>query len=91
MYSEDVYTPIDRCIADGVSFRGKRPLNLKKIRNELDSLIAIEIKFGFEEANRNQDYVQKFACHLVGLARSERSSQAVDQMPLRRSRMIRFL
>ena len=77
---EDVYTPIDRCIADGVSFRGKTPTDLEKIRNELDSLIAIEIKKGFEEANQNQDYVQKFARHLVGLAkkRSELAGSGSD-------------
>ena len=77
---EDVYTPIDRCIADGVSFRGKTPTDLEKIRDELDSLIAIEIKKGFEEANRNQDYVQKFARHLVRLAkkRSELAASGSD-------------
>lgn len=77
---EDVYTPIDRCIADGVSYRGKRPTELEKIRNELDFLVALEIKKGFEESTRDRSYVRRFASFLVDLAkkRSELARTGID-------------
>lgn len=77
---EDVYTPIDRCIADGVSFRGKTPTDLEGIRNDLDSLIAIEIQKGFEGGSSAEGYVGKFARYLVGMAkkRSELAKNGTD-------------
>ena len=74
---EDVYTPIDRCIADGVSLRGKTPIELQELRSNLDSLIAIAIEDCIGRAPRNQHYVKQLAEHLVAKA-SHRAVLAAD-------------
>jgi hypothetical protein len=65
---EDLYTPIDRCLADRVSFRGKTPTELESIRSSLDYLISQAIKKAFEQPGRDRSYVEKFAKYLVDKA-----------------------
>jgi hypothetical protein len=66
---EDIYTPIDRCIADGISLRSKGPDKLKEIRDQIDFLIstAIETKIGASPLE-NRGYIRVFAELLVSIA-----------------------
>jgi len=66
---EDIYTPIDRCIIDGVSFKGKSPEELVDIRNKLNSLIALIMD---EQLTYrvSDEYVKKFAEYIVNVNRS---------------------
>ena len=79
---EDVYTPIDRCVADGVSLRGKMPAELRDLRAQMEFLISVAIDNSFDRKASidpgAQDYVNKFATHLVSLAavRAERARNA---------------
>lgn len=56
MALEDLYTPIDRCLADGVSFRGVSTTELHDIRNAIDYLIAAAIKRKFETSDLSREY-----------------------------------
>ena len=70
---EDVYTPIDRCIADRQSFRGIDQQRLERIRFDLDMLIARVIKDKFDAGRRSKkfddEYVTVFSKYLVSQAR----------------------
>jgi NAD-dependent SIR2 family protein deacetylase len=76
---EDVYTPIDRCLADGQSLRDKSPSDLLEFRRRIEYLISLALKRSFELANANDpqcsSYVTDFAKYLVDVA-SERAKKA---------------
>src|SRR5947208_12145745 len=46
---EDVYTPIDRCLADGVSLRGKMPAELRELRGQMEFLISVAVDTAFDQ------------------------------------------
>jgi len=66
---EDIYTPVDRCIIDGVSFKGKTPEELVEIRNKLNSIIALIMD---EQLTYrvSDDYIRNFAEYIVEQNRS---------------------
>lgn len=78
---EDIYTPMDRCLADGVALRGVGEDDLQKLRDSLGLLIAeaIKARFGRYPSTANK-YVEDFAKHLVALAavRAEKAKGAAD-------------
>src|SRR5208282_1921128 len=79
---EDIYTPIDRCLADGIALRGTNENELQKLRDSLGYLIALAIKSRFERAPYDRsDYVRKFAKYLVDLAaiRAEKAKGKTDK------------
>jgi hypothetical protein len=41
---EDIYTPLDRCIADGTSLKSQTAECLSKLRDDLEYLISIATK-----------------------------------------------
>lgn len=69
---EDVYTPIDRCLADGVSLRDRATGQLQELRGQMEYLISVAIDKSFDSKlsqNPNADkYVHSFAKHLVDVA-----------------------
>jgi NAD-dependent SIR2 family protein deacetylase len=79
---EDVYTPIDRCLADGVSLRGKMPAELRELRAQMEFLISVAIDNSFDQKAHTDPharvYVDKLAEHLVSLAavRAEKAKGA---------------
>jgi hypothetical protein len=75
---EDLYTPIDRCLADGLALRDKRPAELALIRSSLDYLIAATIKEEFDKPGSDKEYVEKLATFLVGKA-AKRSELAIGK------------
>ena len=61
---EDVFTPIDRCIADGKSF-GKHSLEkLVVIRENLHLLLALSIQYCVDKPNNNKKYINIFAKYI---------------------------
>jgi len=78
---EDIYTPMDRCLADGFALRGMGEDELQKLRDSLGLLVAEAIKARFGRALMTASgYVEKFAKHLVDLAaiRAEKARGATD-------------
>lgn len=66
---EDVYTPIDRCISDGMTLRGLNKSELTKIRAKLGQLISKAIELSFSRSGRDKAYATQFAKYLVGIAK----------------------
>jgi len=63
---EDIYTPIDRCLADGVSLRNKTPAELQIIRGQIEYLISLAIDRAFDsKPDDAKQYVRNFAKYLV--------------------------
>src|SRR6185295_11596740 len=66
---EDIYTPLDRCLVDGVSFRGHNELSLLKVKRDLEYLISCVIQNSLNRSHGLDDfYIQKFAKYLVAQA-----------------------
>jgi NAD-dependent SIR2 family protein deacetylase len=59
---EDIFTPLDRCLADNISFRDLDVVQIKKIRELIYHLIGITLKHKLQDVNK--EYVDKFAKHL---------------------------
>src|SRR5438552_5665013 len=76
---EDIYTPIDRCLVDGISLRGMPLDDVRTLRGQMEYLIslAIDRAFDIREAKTPgaSAYVQHFAEYLVEIAsgRAERA------------------
>jgi hypothetical protein len=69
---EDVYTPIDRCIADGTAFKSKSTADLKQIREDLGYLISVAISRRITQRLNSGDadcsYIHAFAKYIVAKA-----------------------
>ena len=65
---EDIYTPLDRCLSDRLSLRGRTPMELQTIRDDLDYLISVSIKDSFDAASDDKSYVTNFAHYLASQA-----------------------
>jgi hypothetical protein len=73
---EDIYTPIDRCVADGVSLRNITPDKLQVIRSQMEYLISLAIDGAFNsKPDGAKQYVREFANFLVQKA-SVRAAKA---------------
>ena len=63
---EDIYTPIDRCLADGVALRNKSPADLQIVRGQMEYLIALAIDRCFRSTSpRAKQYALEFARSVV--------------------------
>ena len=69
---EDLYTPIDKCILNGYSFRNIPANELPMYRKSFDILISIYIKNLLEEIESN-NYVSRWADYIVGRKSSEKN------------------
>ena len=78
---EDVYTPIDRCIADGTAFKSKSAADLKQIREDLGYLISVAISRRIMQRLNSGDadcsYIHAFARYIVAKA-AKRAELAKD-------------
>lgn len=77
---EDIYTPIDRCIADGITLRGLNKVELMKIRSKLGQLISKSINKSFDISTKSKAYASKFAKHLVDISKA-RAEKAANNTP----------
>ncbi len=64
---EDIFTPIDRCIIDGISFRSHDSKDLVELREKIYSLIIIAIinKLESSRTSSQSSYIEDFAKYLV--------------------------
>lgn len=63
MALEDIFTPIDRCILEDISFRDISPDKLIKIREELFNLLILALRENI--TNPDAEYIKHFAKILV--------------------------
>src|ERR1035437_2512850 len=61
---EDIYTPIDRCISDNISFRNLQRADLLELRQKINALIVMLFKHRLK-GNYLPNYAHKFASFLV--------------------------
>lgn len=62
---EDIYTPMDRCLADGLCLRNKSTAQLREVRAKLEYLISLAIDNAIDSTSANSGYVHSFAKFLV--------------------------
>ncbi|MFY8097264.1 MAG: hypothetical protein ACOVMH_05550 [Flavobacterium sp.] len=60
---EDIFTPLDRCIADNISFRNLDVVKVKEIREIVYYLIGVTLK-ELLTYNNEKEYINKFAKYL---------------------------
>jgi len=77
---EDIYTPIDRCIANNCSFRSHTVGDLVRIRQALGLVISRAIAESIPRKKAPADYIHRFAGLLVSQAarRAEIARQATS-------------
>jgi NAD-dependent SIR2 family protein deacetylase len=78
IYLEDIFTPLDRCILDDISFREISPKELILIREKIFNLIIIAIRENIHSAN--PVYIQDFAKHLIKLADCRKENIKEDRI-----------
>ena len=66
---EDIYTPIDRCILDNVSFRNLDKTNLINLRQKINALLVMLIRQKLQSIRWN-NYAELFAKYLVNIKRA---------------------
>lgn len=62
---EDVFTPIDRCIIDSISFRSLDSKSIIDLREIIYSLIIIAIKEKLQDSTRHKGYIDTFSNYLI--------------------------
>jgi hypothetical protein len=74
---EDIYTPIDRCLADGLALKKMSKGEITSLRNSIDYLISLAIQQRFSAGPiMDHEYVPKLAAHLVERA-AVRATKAI--------------
>lgn len=64
---EDIFTPLDRCVLDNVSFRELSPGSIVLERENLYYLIGRTLEI-LLQSNKDKEYINKFAKYLVNKA-----------------------
>jgi len=62
---EDIYTPIDKSIAEGISFRGYTPSKLAELRDIFNRLIILAVRNHIEKSGKSKATIERFAEHIV--------------------------
>lgn len=75
---EDVFTPIDRCIIDGISFRSLENNKLVELRENIYSLIIFAIKEKLNSSSSQKYYIDNFAKYLVDQMKPRMSNKDHD-------------
>ena len=69
---EDIFTPLDRCLADNLSFRDLNIEEIKKTRELIYHLIGITLRHNLQGVNKC--YVDKFANYLFDLCKVRKNN-----------------
>lgn len=83
---EDVFTPIDRCIADHLSFNELNCAKLEKLKEQFQRLMAASIKYGVDKKSQlrhqDQDHIKKFAKYVNSIAKRRLKDPEKDEIAL---------
>ena len=69
VFLEDVFTPIDRCIAEGRTLGKYSYKQLIYLREQLHYLLAKSIQYGVEIKGGNKKYIREFAKYINSIAK----------------------
>ena len=64
---EDIFTPLDKCINDGASFRDRNVDDARNIREKINYLIGATLDV-ILRGDVKKDYINKFAKHITDLS-----------------------
>ncbi|EPF0139742.1 hypothetical protein ACSN7N_001992 [Enterobacter hormaechei] len=62
---EDLFTPLDRCLADNINFRGLSLHEILKTRQAIFNIIGTTMRILLEENPNKKNYIDQFADFLV--------------------------
>ena len=62
---EDMFTPLDRCLADNIQFRGLSIEQMTKTRDAVFNIIGLAIRRILERKGNSKEYIDHFAEYLV--------------------------
>lgn len=72
---EDIYTPIDKSIVEGSSFREYTVEDLIDLRDTLNKLIILAVRNAIVKAKKSKKTIRKFAQHII----SEGKNRLLDE------------
>lgn len=75
---EDIFTPLDRCILDEISFRDIDVKSLREKREKFYNLIILALRNSLK--NSETEYLNKFAKHLISEAREKLTDEKLDKV-----------
>lgn len=79
---EDIYTPIDRSIADGMSFKNYTVKELIELRDIFNRLIILAMRNHIEKSKRSKDTIEIFARHIIALSKSRLENEKNDSVSI---------
>jgi hypothetical protein len=77
---EDIYTPIDKSISEGISFRNYTPSKLVELRDNFNRLIILAVRNHIEKSGKSKDTIEKFAQHIVKQGRARLDDEKIDNV-----------
>lgn len=78
---EDIFTPIDGCITNGMSYGNYSSKELEELREQFNALMGEALEYSFKKNKANCDYVNEFANYINDLAKS-RTDDDVDRVSI---------
>ena len=76
---EDIFTPIDRCIWDGLSIGRYSARGLVELREEFNALMGAAVNYSFQKNRACCDYIDEFAEYINQVAR-QRMVDGMDRV-----------
>lgn len=77
---EDIFTPIDRSIAENISFRDHTPKALAELRDIFNRLIILAVRSGIENSTMKHDSINIFAKHIIALSKERLLNEKNDRV-----------
>jgi NAD-dependent SIR2 family protein deacetylase len=75
---EDIFTPIDRCIAENISFRQYTVRELVQIRDIFNRLIILAVRNAIDTSRKSKDNIELFAKHIISLSKRKLKNEKDD-------------
>lgn len=77
---EDIFTPIDSCISENISFRQHTPKELTDLRDIFNRLIILAVRSAIENSKAKQDSIQTFTKHIIKLSKRRLKNEKEDKV-----------
>ncbi|OOQ61128.1 SIR2 family protein [Mucilaginibacter pedocola] len=75
---EDIYTPIDRSIGDGIPFKNYTVSDLLELKYTLNRLIILAVREEIQNSRKSKETINIFAEYLISKARMKLDSEKSD-------------
>lgn len=79
---EDIFTPIDRSILNGKSFKKYDSKKLVDLREEFHYLMGAAIQFGVDSPDKDKSYVNDFASYINNIAKERVNNIKNDKISI---------